>query len=436
MREGLGMTTYKCLECGHVFGTDAILPVCGKCEGWVEVYFSESQLKTFWKNGSGSTENAVRDRMLDNSLWRYRDILPINNPENIISMGTEGGSSLIHLARLGEFIGHPKVFLRDERKGTGSFKDLAASVFTSFLKERGVDTFVVASTGNIGTAYAAYAARAGIQMYVCIPELSAVQKADEVSAYGARVIRVKGDYAAAKKFAKDLAKLHGWISDFNTRCPIRWEAKKTMAFTEFEALGDLPDVYVQALSGGSGFLGYAKGVKELQMASMTKKTPRMFGIQASGCAPMAEAFASGNDEKYQPILNPETSVATLATGDPTAYSRLAPIFRSSKGAIMAIPEESVIHAAVLLGRMEGILVDPATATALSGLLFAIKNGKIGPNEIVVVNGGASVFRDIHFMGNINGYVNMATRPEEVVFGKKTGEKRFEEAKRYFGRSLR
>ena len=416
---------FKCLDCGAVFKSSSIMPVCSSCGGWVEVFCSKFQLVEFWQNFSRNGS------FLDHSMWKFRHILPVNKESNIISMGSEGSSPLVHLKNLGKFIGHDRVFFRDERGGTGSFKDLAASVFISFLKEKGVETFVVASTGNIGTAYAAYAAKAGILMYVCIPEASSTQKADEVSAYGARVIRVKGDYAAAKRFAKELAEKNGWISDFSTRCPIRWEAKKTMAYDEFLSLGDLPDVYIQALSGGSGVLGYAKGARELMLAGKTAKQPRLFGIQAGGCAPMAKAFQKGVYDHYEIIENPDTSVATLATGDPKAYPRIAPVILESGGQIDSVPEESVVHAAVLLGRLEGILVEPATATAASGMLHAVKNGQIRPNETVVVNGGATIFRDIHFMQDINGSVNVAEKPEDVIFGRKTGEIRFEEAKEFF-----
>lgn len=407
---------YRCLDCGYKFFSEKIFPVCTRCKGWAEVYWNDEELRKFWVN---------KKNFKSNTIWRYHSVLPVRSKENIVSMG-EGNTSLIHLGSLGEIIGHPRIFFRDERGGTGSFKDRSASLAMSFLKERGVKKFVVASTGNIATAYAAYAARAKIKLCVCIPWDSASQKANEASAYGARVVKIQGDYTETKEFAVRLAKLNNWVSDVGSRCPIRWEAKKTMAYNDFEVLGDIPDVYLQALSGGSGMLGYIKGVNELQRAQQTRKNTRFIGVQAGGCAPMAEAFKQGY-KKYSKVRHPKTSVPTLATGDPQAYPRLAPVIASSGGEIMSVPEEAIPAAAVILGRLEGLLVDSATAVAIAGLIIAIKANKIKPNEIVVVTGGASILKDVNFLDKLKEHIYVAKTPEDVPFD----ENNYEKAINYF-----
>jgi threonine synthase len=412
------MLKYKCLDCGYQFSSEKLFPICQKCGGWVEVYWTDKELKKVWAN---------KKNFKGNSVWRYHSVLPVKNMKNVVTMN-EGNIALIHLDSLGKYIGHPRIFFRDERGGTGSFKDRSASLVISFLKEKGVKEFVVASTGNIATAYTAYAVRANIEIYVCIPWDSAPQKADEASACGARVVRVQGDYAETKDFAVRLAKLNDWVSDVGSRCPIRWEAKKTMAYNDFEVLGDIPDVYLQALSGGSGMFGYIKGVSELQRAKQTERSTRFIGVQAEGCAPMAAAFKQGEYKKYNKVKHPKTSVPTLATGDPQAYPRLAPIVALSGGEIMSVPEESIPAAAVILGRLEGLLVDSATAVAIAGLIIAIQTGKISPKETVVVSGGASILKDIDFLSKLKEHIHIAKTPEEVSFGKDN----YERAISYFG----
>ncbi len=366
----------QCRRCGRVesFRPQATCGSCGSPQLEVQ-YAPDSTLAASWRR-----ESAER------SLWRYRDLLPIADARHAVSLG-EGGTPLIAIERLGRQLGLGSLYTKDERQNpTGSFKDRQGSLALSILHEHGVPEVVVASTGNVALAYAAYGARAGIKVHAFLPSSIPAEKLREVLLYGARTTLVEGTYDATKSAAARFAQAHGLFLDQGFGTVAAVEGMKTLAFEIAEQLGwRAPDWYIQAVSGGMGPVGVAKGFSELQALGLVDKVPAMGLVQVSGCAPMAEAF-HGRLRQPLPVLEPATAVLPLATGTPgPAYELLFDLLSRDGGTFTTASDAEAWEVMRLLARTEGISVEPATAVTFAGLIKLIESGAIGPNECVVVN---------------------------------------------------
>ncbi|MFO7320383.1 MAG: threonine synthase [Chloroflexota bacterium] len=328
------------------------------------------------------------------NLWRYHEVLPIYDQTNIVSLG-EGGTPLIKSRTLAANLGLKHLYIKDERQGpTGSFKDRQATVAISALKEMGVDELVVASTGNVAIAYAAYCARAGIKLWAFFPSMTPNEKMREAALYGAEVIKITGTYDQTKELAARFARQKGIFLDRGIKSVAAIEAMKTMAYEIAEQLGNefeggkrwrSPDWFLQAVSGGMGPIGVGKGFRELYDVGLVDKMPALGMIQASGCAPMVEAFRRGQ-RIATPNDNPQTFITTLATGNPgRAYELLYDYVEAHGGYFIDATDEETFNAIRVLARTDGISVEPAVGTAFAGLFKMVQQGIIKPDDVVVVN---------------------------------------------------
>ncbi len=327
-------------------------------------------------------------------LWRYHEILPIYDEHNIVSLG-EGGTPLIKSRTLAASLGLKHLYFKDERQGpTASFKDRQATVAISALRELGIDEVVVASTGNVAIAYAAYGARAGIKVWAFFPSLTPGDKMREAALYGAEVIKITGTYDQTKEIAARFAKRKGIFLDRGIKSVAAIEAMKTMAYEIGEQLGyeleggerwRAPDWFLQGVSGGMGPIGVGKGFREMIDFGLTDKMPALGIIQSTGCAPMVEAFKRGQRIAI-PVDVPETIIATLATGNPgRAYELLYDYVQAYGGSFASATDDEAFEATRILARNEGISVEPATAVTFAGLFKLVRQGVIKPNDVVVVN---------------------------------------------------
>jgi threonine synthase len=393
-----------CADCGQV---SAALPStafnCPHCHSeWLEARYDYAALGPKLLLGAGGRWRG---------LWRYRELLPVRDPENVVTLG-EGGTPLIRATNLGLMLGRPNIFIKDERQGpTGSFKDRQAALAVSVMKENGLTQAVVASTGNVAIAYAAYCARAGIKLYAFLTSLVPGEKMRECALYGAQVVKVTATYDRAKDLAAQFAAQRGMYFDRGLRSIAAVESMKTMAYELAEQLSAegvlkpspngngarpgapwrAPDWYVQAVSGGLGPAGTMKGFVELKEMGLIDKVPALACIQAEGCAPMATAFRR-NLEAAEPVLSPRTHIATLATGSPgRAYQVLRRYIQTYGGIIDSVSDEDAYRALHVLAKMEGLSMEPAAAVAFAGLIQLVRRGVIGPDEVVVVNCSGHTF---------------------------------------------
>lgn len=350
---------------------------CDACGSkWVDAHYDYRAFKQELLRGlPGRTFN----------IWRYYDILPIENPRSL-DLETVGGTPMYLSRRFASDLGHDNVYIKDERFGpTSSFKDRQAAVSVAAMIESGLGETVIASTGNAAVAYAAACARAGIKLWVFMTSMVPQEKLREVALYGAEVVKVSGTYDETKTIAAEFARRRGlWLDRGAGSLPAR-ESMKTIAYEIVEQLGwRAPDWYIQAVSGGLGPLGVYHGFEELYAMGLIDKVPKMAVIQAEGCAPMVQAFHAGKSEAK--AVSPSTRIAILSTGDPgKTYTYLWKLIQKHGGTMESVTDGEAFSTMRALAKSEGLAVEPATAVAFAGLAKLIRQRAIQPDELVVVN---------------------------------------------------
>ena len=356
------------------------------------------------------------DPELPEGLWRYFDFLPLERRANVVSYGEgnvpiERWRFLEAFARdLGNVDCRVYVHRHDLHPATGSFKDLAGGLVASAMKERGVKGYVVASTGNTAAAMSRYLAAGDCTLYAFIPDDATSYKEADIACFGQNVFRVEGDYAAAKRMAAAFAAAHGHVPAGGTFDPFRIEAKRTMAFDWYRRLDAFPTVYIQAVSGGTGPVAIAKAADELIHLGLIHAPPRMLLVQPSECDPMAKSWAKAKSDgfpdawnlDYHRIEHPVTEIPTLATGDPTAYPKLAPIVRETGGELFAFPEPLAPDVARVVAFEAGARIGSAAAVGIGGFIEAVKRRLVRNGDVVVVTAGDGIQRDPDFMHRIMG----------------------------------
>jgi threonine synthase len=368
----------ECAICGHQQPYKPFVPaVCDQCQShWLEARYDYNAFKREILRG-------LPGRPLN--LWRYQDILPLDN-STAIDFYPAGGTPLWLSQRYATALGHDKVYIKDERYGpTSSFKDRQAAVAVAAMLEGGVKEAVIASTGNAAVAYAAACARAGIKLWVFMTSLVPQEKLREAALFGAEVIRVSGNYDQTKQIASQFAQRRHLLLDRGASSVPARESMKTIAYEIVEQLGwRAPDWYVQAVSGGLGPLGVYQGFKEMLAMGLIDRVPKLAIIQAEGCSPMVKAFKAGKDVA-EPVV-PDTCIIILSTGDPgKAYTYLWNLTSQFGGTMEAVTDAEAFAAMRALAKSEGMAVEPATAVAFAGLEKMLREGVIGADETVVVN---------------------------------------------------
>lgn len=392
-----------CLECGHEMTPGDTFPIrCDACESlWLDARYDYAAVAQLWPQ-------SVRQH--EQSLWRYRDLLPLSEPDPEITMG-EGFTPLTRLYQYEKHYNHQQIYVKDERgQPTNSFKDRQAVLSVTNMKRQGITECVLASTGNAAVAYAAYCARAGIKLWLFLTSLAPSEKMREVALYGAEVVRVSGTYDETKKVAAEFAARKGLYMDKGAKTIPSKESMKTMAFEIAEQLGlkthpeepgkwAAPDWYIQAVSGGIGPLGVWKGFSELHRMGLIDKLPKLAIVQAMGCSPMVQAFHA-DAERATPVI-PKTLIHVLATGDPGyAYVQLREAALSNGGTFLAVEDGETFTAMRHVATRAGLSVEPATAVAFAGMEKMLRDGTIKPGEIVVVNAsGHTLPAESHILGD-------------------------------------
>lgn len=393
----------KCENCSHKiddfkiwFNNNQTCPECNTNWATVHYYESISKIKDLISGNGCKPDN----------LWHYFDFLPLLDRKNIITHGE--GVIPVHRWHFLEGFAKRKfnlnievlAYRNDMNPGTGTFKDVAAASAASILKENGVKEYSIASTGNIATAYSNYLAAAGISIAVFIPNDALKAHEAEVSSYGQRIFRVNGDYAMAKHVAAEYSKKHGILLSGGNTDPMRVEAKKTMVFEWLRQLGKLPDVYIQALSGGTGPIAIDKACNELSELNLVDKMPRFIMVQPHNCDPMTQGwkkakannFPYGWEKDYPVIDNPQSKVPTLATGNPKTFPIISSLIKKSNGEIITFNEDEMVNVAKLVAFETTVKIGPASTIAVGGFFESLKNGFLKDGETVLINVGEGVLR--------------------------------------------
>jgi len=317
--------------------------------------------------------------------WRYREVLPVEDPADRISLG-EGFTPLLPANRLGERLGLPRLFVKDESGNpTGSFKARGLAMAVSMAKALGATEVCLPSAGNAGSALAAYAAQGGLKAHVFVPRDVAHLFLMETAAYGAHVETVDGLITDAGKVCAAQAKEHGWYECATLKEPYRVEGKKTMGYELAEQMGwKLPDAILYPTGGGTGLIGMWKAFEELErMGFIAPGRPRMYAVQAEGCAPIVKAFSEGLDEA--PMWEGATTLAhglrvPKAIGDFLMLKAL----RASHGAGIAVSEAEIIQGVKEAAAKEGLFMAPEGGAGVAALRKLKASGHLSADDTVVV----------------------------------------------------
>jgi len=320
----------------------------------------------------------------EKNLWRYRELLPITDEDSIVDLGT-GFTPLHRCRRLADELGLKNLYIKDDTVNpTNSFKDRPSSVAVSKAKEFGAEAVGCPSTGNLAAAVAAHAAKAGLPCYIFVPANTEANKVLQASTYGAQLVAVDGTYDQANRLAAQVAEEYGWaFVNINLR-PFYVEGSKTLAFEICEQLGwKAPDSIIIPLGSGALFLAIKRGFEQFKELGLIEDKPiRLIGAQASGCAPIVEAFKAGLDDVI-PIEHPDTVAKSLAIGDPGDGYYVLEAIRETGGLAESSSDEEILEAINFLAEREGIFSEPAGSVTISVLRKLVEAGEIHPDETVV-----------------------------------------------------
>jgi threonine synthase len=336
------------------------------------------------------------------SVWKYRELLPIEREESIITLA-EGGTGLHRCQRLGRKLGLRKLYVKNEGENpTGSFKDRGMTVAISKAKELGKKKVLCASTGNTAASLAAYSARAGMECIVLIPKGKiAGGKMLQVTIHGARIIQVKGDFDQAFATALELADRNRELYLMNSLNPYRLEGQKTLAFEISDQLDSkTPDTVILPVGNGGNISAAWKGFTEFQHLSITRTRPRMIGVQAEKAAPIAQAVKR-KENKIRPVHNPQTIATAIRIGSPVNWPKVLKAITESKGTAETVTDPEILLAQRELATIEGIFVEPASAASIAGLKKLHGTGKIDPSETIVCVTTGHGLKDPSILGRLS-----------------------------------
>ena len=325
------------------------------------------------------------------SIWRYSEVLPVQDQEFRISLG-EGLTPLLDAPRLADELGLERVWVKDEGQNpTGSFKARGLAVAVARAKELGMHAVALPSAGNAGSAAAAYAAAAELEAHVAVPRDTPQPIVDEIRALGADLQLVEGLITDAGAVIAEGAEAHGWFDVSTLKEPYRVEGKKTMAYELVEQLGRIPDVIIYPTGGGTGLVGMWKAFDELEeLGWIGSERPRMMSVQAAGCAPIVRAWEQGA-ESAEPWEDAHTWASGLRVPRAIGDFLVLRAVRESGGAAVAVTDQDMRHWVNQIGRYTGVYAAPeggATAAAVPRLL---ERGHLhGGEEVVLFNTGSGL----------------------------------------------
>jgi threonine synthase len=319
------------------------------------------------------------------TLWRYDDVLPVDNPDYRISLG-EGFTPLLTARRLGSAIGIPRLAIKDESGNpTGSFKARGLSLAVSMAKSLAATDVCLPSAGNAGSALGAYAARGGLKAHVFVPSDIAPMFLMEIRAYGAEVVKVDGLITDAGRVCAERAAENGWYECATLKEPYRVEGKKTMGYELAEQLGwKLPDAILYPTGGGTGLIGMWKAFQEMEtMGFVGPGRPRMYAVQAEGCAPIVKAFSEGREDA--PMWEGASTLAhglrvPKAIGDFLILRAL----RESRGAGIAVSDDEILQGVKDASSHEGLFMAPEGGACVAALRKLRASGHVSTDESVVI----------------------------------------------------
>ena len=374
----------ECTVCGHRHDPKRSLTVCEACGQMLAARYDLERVK------ASVSKDALRQR--PPGMYRFRELTPLDAGEVPVTLG-EGGTPLLALPRLAAHLGMRRLWAKDEGQNpTGSFKARGLSMAITRARTLGARGFVIPSAGNAGGAAAVYGARAGLPVAVIVPRGTPPAAIAEAQIAGAHVFTLEGSILTAGRVAAKVAPELGWFDLSTLKEPYRLEGKKTIGL---ELAADLdwrmPDVLLYPTGGGTGLLGIPKGYEELRaMGWLAGALPRVFAVQADGCAPVVKAFQEGAPTTTA-WEDPTTHAAGLRVPSPFAGRQMLRVLRETGGGAVAVSETAIQDAQRLVARLEGIWTAPESAALVAALRVLKGRGDVvRDTEVTMIFTGAGL----------------------------------------------
>lgn len=376
-------TNLYCPKCGKEYSLNEVHQLC-ECGAPLLVRYDLKKAAATLK------KEDLKGR--ETSLWRYKELLPVQDDENIVSLG-EGLTPLIPIKKAGAKADIANLYIKDEGViPTGTFKARGAAVGVSRAKELGVKSLAMPTNGNAGAAWSIYSAKAGIKANIIMPEDAPSITRNECAAAGAELYLVKGLISDCGKIVAASIKKHGWFDASTLKEPYRIEGKKTMGLEIAEQFGwDLPDVILYPTGGGVGIIGIYKALSELKEVGWIKgDLPRLVAVQAEGCSPIVKAF---NENKAESEFFEDSKTIAFGINVPKAlgdFLVLDAIYKTG-GCAKAVSDGQILEALRELASLEGAFVCPEGASLYAAAKQLRKEKWIRDGErVVLLNTGAGI----------------------------------------------
>jgi threonine synthase len=393
---------FKCILCGEEYDAGQLRYVCPKHgdDGILDTVFDCRKI------AATTSPKKISDSR-DYSIWRYADLLPLDDPGKSAPPLQVGWTPLYHATKAGKQLGLSNLYIKDDgRNPTASFKDRASAVVVAKARELRVDVITTASTGNAGAALAGLAAAAQMPAVIFVPETAPQAKIAQLLIFGSRVLLVKGNYDQAFDLCLAASKEFGWYCRNTAYNPFTVEGKKTASFEICEQLSLLlpsggrdgsgafraPDRIFVSVGDGNIISGLWKGLRDLAALGWIDKMPILMGIQAEGSAACYNTWKAGTE-----IITPvsSTTVADSISADlPRDGVRAVRAVRETNGTYLTVGDDEILAAIRDLARSEAVFAEPAAATAYAGLIKAVRQGLVKSDETVVCLITGSGLKDI------------------------------------------
>ncbi|MHA1110940.1 MAG: threonine synthase [Promethearchaeota archaeon] len=376
-------THLECTYCGEIHSAEELNTVCTKCG---KVLYPRYDLE---KAKETLTKSSIQSRNRFN-IWRLHEIMPVKEEKFRITLG-EGWTPTIHLANLGCQLGLENLYIKDEGQNpTATFKSRGLCAAVSKNLELGAKEFVIPTAGNAGAALAAYTAHAGVRSHIFAPADTDAFIQAEMKAMGAELTLVEGLITDAGAQAKKIGKENGWFDVSTLKEPYRVEGKKTMGLELAEHFEwRLPDVIIYPTGGGTGIVGMWKAFSEMEeLGLIGSKRPKMISVQPSGCQPIVRAFENG-DKHATPWECAESIFGGIRVPAAIGDYLILQAVRESNGTAIAVTDEEIKEAMLLLAKKEGIMIAGEAAATVAAVMKLSENGFINKSDKTVLFGTGS-----------------------------------------------
>src|SRR5215510_6815494 len=380
----MNVTHLECGLCGLKHEAHRLHNLCTACGKPLLVRYDLERAKVTLTKESLPTRRA--------DMWRYREVLPVDSDDNLVSFG-EGWTPLLPARRLGKKVGVHQLYIKDEGQNpTQSFKARGMAAAISMAKELGAKKLAVPSAGNAAGALAAYAAKAGLEAFIFMPKDTPRANVVACEQTGAHVTLMDGLITDCGAEIARRKEKEGWFDVSTLKEPYRVEGKKTLGYELAEQLNwELPDVIIYPTGGGTGLIGMWKAFDEMErMGWIGSKRPRMVTVQAAGCAPIVRAFEEGNRFADE-FPNAATTASGLRVPKAIGDFLILDALRNSGGTAVAVTDEELIAATKEIGSLEGVFCAPEGAACLPALRKLMETGEVRRGErVVLFNTGSGV----------------------------------------------